>query len=142
MEHALAQASIGDERLRRLLTITGVNTIVAIGLLSAIGAVELFPNPDKLVSYFGLNPSVYQSGPTPAKHVHITKWGRSCPRGLLVEAALGRCTGTRPSARFLPALTRSPRPANRHCRDGTQTGGHRVARCSRAMSRSHGIVQP
>ncbi|MDP9651623.1 transposase, partial [Paraburkholderia caledonica] len=49
VDKALAQASIGDERLRRLLTITGVNTTVAIGLLSAIGAVERFPSPEKLV---------------------------------------------------------------------------------------------
>jgi hypothetical protein len=42
VDQALAQASIGDERLRRLLTITGVNTTLAIGLLSAIGAVEWF----------------------------------------------------------------------------------------------------
>ncbi|VVD31220.1 protein of unknown function (plasmid) [Paraburkholderia dioscoreae] len=40
VDKALAQASIGDERLRRLLTITGVNATVAIGLLSAIGVVE------------------------------------------------------------------------------------------------------
>jgi transposase len=53
VDNAMAQASIGDERLRRLLTITGINTIVAIGLLSAIGAVERFPNPEKLVSYLG-----------------------------------------------------------------------------------------
>jgi transposase len=66
VDRALAQASIGDERLRRLLTITGVDTTVAIGLRSAIGAVERFLNPEKLVSYFGLNASVYQSGPTPA----------------------------------------------------------------------------
>jgi transposase len=59
VDQALAQASIGDERLRRLLTITVVNTIVAIRLLSAIGAVVRFPHPEKLVSYFGLNPSVY-----------------------------------------------------------------------------------
>lgn len=86
---ALAQTSIGDKRLRELLTITGVNTTVAIGLLSAIDAVERFPNPEKLVSYFGLNPSVYQRGPTPARHGHITKRGRSYARALLVEAAWG-----------------------------------------------------
>lgn len=100
VDKALAQASIGDERLRRLLTITGVNTTVAIGLLSAIGAVERFPNPEKLVSYFGLNPSVYQSGPTPARHGHITKRGRSYARGLLVEAAWGAAQAPGPLRAF------------------------------------------
>ncbi|KML46250.1 transposase, partial [Burkholderia cepacia] len=89
VDQALAQASIGDERLRQMLTITGVNTTVAIGLLSAIGNVERFPNPEKLVSYFGLNPAVYQSGPTPTRHGHVTKRERSYARAMLVEAALG-----------------------------------------------------
>lgn len=87
VEHALAQTTINDERLRKLLTITGVNTTVAIGLLSAIGDVSRFPKPEKLVSYFGLNPAVYQSGPTPARHGHITKRGRSYARAMLVKAA-------------------------------------------------------
>nr|WP_242540286.1 IS110 family transposase [Trinickia mobilis] len=76
VDQALAQAAIGDQRLRRLPTITGVNATVAIGLLSAIGDIERFPNPEKLVSYFGLNPAVYQSGPTPARHGHV---GRILP---------------------------------------------------------------
>ncbi|MDR8398479.1 IS110 family transposase [Paraburkholderia sp. USG1] len=87
VEQALAQTTFNDERLRKLLTITGVNTTVAIGLLSAIGDVSRFPKPEKLVSYFGLNPAVYQSGPTPARHGHITKRGRSYARAMLVEAA-------------------------------------------------------
>lgn len=87
VEKALAQATLSDERLRRLLTITGVNAVVAIGLLSAIGDIGRFPEPGKLVSYFGLNPAVYQSGPTPARHGHITKRGRSNARAMLVEAA-------------------------------------------------------
>ncbi|VWC73770.1 IS110 family transposase [Burkholderia contaminans] len=89
VEQALAQATIDDARLRVMLTITGINTTVAIGLLSAIGDIERFPNPEKLVSYFGLNPSVHQSGPTPARHGHITKRGRTFTRAMLVEAAWG-----------------------------------------------------
>ncbi|MFY1991988.1 transposase [Achromobacter xylosoxidans] len=100
VDQALAQVSIGDERLRRLLTITGVNTTVAIGLLSAIGTVERFPNPEKLVSYFGLSPSVYQSGPTPARHGQITKRGRSYARALLVEAAWGAAQAPGPLRAF------------------------------------------
>jgi transposase len=54
IEKALAQATLSDERLRRLLTVTGVNATVAIGLLSAIGDISRLPKPEKLVSYFGL----------------------------------------------------------------------------------------
>nr|WP_231616453.1 MULTISPECIES: transposase [Burkholderia] len=60
-----------------------------IGLLSTIGDVERFTSPEKLVSYFGLNPSVYQSGPTPTRRDHITKRERSYARASLVEAAWG-----------------------------------------------------
>ncbi|WP_080971054.1 IS110 family transposase [Burkholderia cepacia] len=89
-----------EQRLRVMLTITGVNTTVAIGLLSAIGDIERFPNPEKLVSYFGLNPSVYQSGPTPARHGHITKRGRSYARAMLVEAAWGATQAPGPLRAF------------------------------------------
>ncbi|TAK54211.1 MAG: IS110 family transposase [Gammaproteobacteria bacterium] len=41
----------------------------------------------KSCSYFGLNPSVRQSGLSPARHGHITKIGRAHARGMLVEAA-------------------------------------------------------
>nr|WP_322067036.1 IS110 family transposase [Burkholderia ubonensis] len=85
VEQALAPATIDDARLRVMLMITGVNTTVAIGLLSAIGDIARFPNPEKLVSYFGLNPSVYQSDPAPARHGHITKRGPSYARAILVE---------------------------------------------------------
>lgn len=73
IDRVLAQSAIQDDRLRKLLTITGINTTVAIGLLSAIGDIARFRSPEKLVSYFGLNPSVYQSGLQPAKHGHISK---------------------------------------------------------------------
>ncbi|WP_333993265.1 IS110 family transposase [Burkholderia orbicola] len=100
VEQALAQATIDDARLRVMLTITGVNITVAIGLLSAIGDIERFPNPEKLVSYFGLNSSVYQSGPTPARHGHITKRGRSYARAMLVEAAWGATQAPGPLRAF------------------------------------------
>jgi transposase len=87
IERVLAQSVIEDARLRRMLTIAGINTTVAIGLLSAIGDIGRFRAPEKLVSYFGLNPSVYQSGSQPAKHGHISKRGRSYARAMLVEAA-------------------------------------------------------
>lgn len=126
VEQALAQATIDDARLRVMLTITGVNTTVAIGLLSAIGDIARFPNPEKLVSYFGLNPSVYQSGPAPARHGHITKRGRSYARAMLVEAAWGGNASARASARLLPARARSPRPANCRRRDCSQTRSNRM----------------
>ena len=44
------------------MTITGVNLTVAAGIVAAIGNIGRFNSPQKLVSYFGLNPRVRQSG--------------------------------------------------------------------------------
>jgi hypothetical protein len=45
------------------------------------------PRPQKLVSYFGPNPSVRQSRNGPAHHGRITKRGGSHARAMLVDAA-------------------------------------------------------
>ena len=69
------------------MTIPGVDMVVALAIVAAIGEVGRFDRPQKLVSYLGLNPSVRQSGPGPAYHGRITKQGRGHARGMLVEAA-------------------------------------------------------
>lgn len=87
IERNLARSALADERAKRLMTIPGVDMVVALALIAAIGEISRFKTPDKLVSYLGLNPSVRQSGPGPAYHGRITKQGRGHARGLLVEAA-------------------------------------------------------
>jgi hypothetical protein len=69
------------------MTIPGIDMVVALALAAAIGDIQRFEAPEKLVSYLGLNPSVRQSGPGPAHHGRITKQGRGHARGMLVEAA-------------------------------------------------------
>ena len=86
-EATVAQAALGDECVRRLMTVTGINLTIAVGLIAAIGDVSRFSNSEKLVSYFGLNPRVRQSGDGRAYHGRISKIGRAHARGLLVEAA-------------------------------------------------------
>jgi transposase len=87
LDREIAQAAINDPMVKRLLTVTGVNLIVAAGLVAAIGEVRRFPEPQKLVSYVGLNPRVRQSGLGLAQHGCISKRGRSHARAMLVEAA-------------------------------------------------------
>ena len=87
LDRDIAQDALEDEAIRRLLTITGVNLAVAAGLMAAIGSIERFSSPQKLVSYFGLNPRVRQSGLGAAHHGRISKVGRSHARAMLVEAA-------------------------------------------------------
>lgn len=55
--------------------------------MAAIGDIRRFQSPQKLVSYFGLNPRVRQSGLGAAHHGRISKIGRSHARAMLVEAA-------------------------------------------------------
>lgn len=83
----VARAAIDDPAVKRLLTITGVNLTVATGLVAAIGDVRRFADPQKLVSYVGLNPRVRQSGLGLAQHGRISKHGRAHARAMLVEAA-------------------------------------------------------
>jgi len=83
----LAQYGLADLRVKQLMTVPGLDMIVATALVAAIGDVSRFGSPRKLVSYLGLNPSVRQSGSGPAYHGRISKQGPGRARGLLVEAA-------------------------------------------------------
>jgi transposase len=100
VERDLAQAAIGSEPVKRLMTIPGIDMIVAEGLMAAIGDPTRFSCPQKLVSYLGLNPSVHQSGPGPAHHGRITKQGRGHARGMLVEAAWAAARSPGPQRAF------------------------------------------
>jgi len=64
----------------------GIGLTSAIVLASEIGDLDRFNSPEKLCSYAGLVPRVYQSGNT-LRHGHITKQGRSLMRWILVQAA-------------------------------------------------------
>jgi transposase len=87
LDREIARFAIEDPAIKRLMTITGVNLTVAAGIVAAIGEISRFGSPQKLVSYFGLNPRVRQSGLGAAHHGRISKIGRSHARAMLVEAA-------------------------------------------------------
>ena len=69
-----------------LVTIPGVDIVVAMGFLAAIGSIDRFPSPQKLAAYFGLVPKIRQSGST-TYYGHITKAGSRNARWLAIEAA-------------------------------------------------------
>jgi transposase len=119
-------SSLADEGAKRLMTIPGVDMVVALTILAAIGEVRRFEQPQKLVSYLGLNPSVRQSGPGPAYHGRITKQGRGHARGMLVEAAWAAARASGP-LRFLPSGSRPPRSACRRRRDSPEARGDHLA---------------
>src|SRR5271165_3002773 len=87
LDREIAEGALDDGAVKRLLTITGVNLTVATGVMAAIGDIRRFDSLGKLVSYFGLNPRVRQSGLGAAHRGRISKVGRSHARAMLVEAA-------------------------------------------------------
>lgn len=79
IERDLARSALADASVARLMPIPGVDMMVALALVAAIGDVQRFRAPEELVGYLGLNPSVRQSGPEPAHHGRISKQGRGLP---------------------------------------------------------------
>jgi transposase len=115
LEREVAQAVVDDPAVKRLLTITGINLTVAAGLVAAIGDVKRFSEPEKLVSYFGLNPRVRQSGLGLAQHGRISKHGRAHARAMLVEAAWAASKAPGPLRAFFPADPRQAWAPSRRC---------------------------
>ncbi|MGM0411656.1 MAG: transposase, partial [Bacillota bacterium] len=58
-----------------LLSIPGVGELTAATIIGEIGCVSRFPTVKQLVAYFGLDPSVYQSGRFKATNNKISKRG-------------------------------------------------------------------
>jgi transposase len=87
VERAIATDALGSPEIKRLMTVPGVNVIVAATFLAAVGEITRFRTPRQLVGYLGLDPRVRQSGSTPAAHGRISKQGSAPARHALVEAA-------------------------------------------------------
>jgi transposase len=100
IERELAREALADANVKRLMTIPGVDMVVAVGLAAAIGPIGRFKGPDQLVAYFGLNPSVRQSGDGRPQHGRIAKQGRTHARTMLVEAAWQAVRGPGPLRAF------------------------------------------
>ena len=100
-EAAIASACLGDDRVRRLMTIGGINMAVAAGILSAIGDVSRFAAAEKLVSYLGLDPRVRQSGDRVAQHGRISKTGSLARARNAGGGSLGRSSHTGAAASLL-----------------------------------------
>lgn len=104
LSRAIAQSTLNDPAIKRLITITGVNLTVAAGLLAAIGAIGRFKSPQKLVSYFGLNPR--------GRHSVLLITGGSAKSGAATPGrcwSMGGCEDARtPSSSGSGAAIRSP----------------------------------
>ena len=100
VERELAREALTSTSIKRLMTIPGIDMVVAVGLAAAIGPISRFGGPEQLVAYIGLNPSVHQSGEGRPQHGRITKQGRTHARTMLVEAAWQAVRGPGPLRAF------------------------------------------
>ena len=120
LDREIAQDAMDDPAINRLMTITGVNLAVAAGIVAAIGDIGRFNSPQKLVSYFGLNPRVRQSGlgARPSRsHQQDRPQSRARHAG---RGGLGSGQGARSAACFLRAYPCPARPSDRRGGRGSQ----------------------
>jgi transposase len=87
VEKQVARDALVSPQIKRLMTVPGVNVIVAATFLAAVADISRFPTSRQLVGYLGLDPRVRQSGSTPATHGRISKQGSASARHALVEAS-------------------------------------------------------
>jgi len=81
----MAQDIVADEALLRLTRLCGINLITLYGVIAAVGDVRRFSHSKKLVAYFGLNPSVSQSGNFEGSGA-LKRHGRGALRALLIQS--------------------------------------------------------
>ena len=62
VEALIAAEALSWPEVKRLMTVPGVNVIVAATFMAAIGDIRRFPDRRKLTGYLGLDPRVRQSG--------------------------------------------------------------------------------
>lgn len=86
LRHYMAQEVLADTELLRLARLCGISLITLYGLIAAIGDIKRFATPRKLSAYFGLNPSVNQSGNYEGDTA-LKRHGRGAIRALLVQSA-------------------------------------------------------
>lgn len=86
LDQELAQRGHGDQRVKLLMTLPGVDVATAEAMLAAWGDVNRFHDGDHAASYLGLVPSTKQSADR-CYHGPITKRGNSHARWMLIQAA-------------------------------------------------------
>jgi transposase len=100
VEQLIAAEALSWPEVKRLMTVPGVNVIVAATFMAAVGDIHRFPDRRKLVGYLGLDPRVRQSGAGPANHGRISKQGSASARHALVEASWSTVRQPGPIAGF------------------------------------------
>ena len=120
VEQLIAAEALSWPEVKRLMTVPGVNVIVAATFMAAIGDIARFPDRRKLTGYLGLDPRVRQSGVGPASHGHSSKQGSASARHALVEASWSTVRQPGPIAGFYVRIKAKARSFDRDRRLSTQ----------------------
>ena len=76
------------EQISLLQTIRGIGFLSAVVLVAEMGDFSRFPSPRKLFAFFGMDPSVKDSGKFHGDQVHMSKRGSRLARRILHMAAI------------------------------------------------------
>lgn len=87
-QQLVEQYKFVNEQDSVLTSISGISREVAIVLEAYIGDVHRFPNAKKMVAYFGLNPTIDDSGTSKKRKSHLQKKGSGIVRQKLFMAML------------------------------------------------------
>ena len=87
LETALIRFSLGDPRMRKLMSVAGISSVIATAGVASVGDIGRFSTPERPASHFGLTPRIRQSGERGAIHGRITRQGNTTARAMLIEAA-------------------------------------------------------
>ncbi|MGI6099409.1 MAG: IS110 family transposase [Lentisphaerae bacterium] len=85
-EKRIVEIVAENQEMTRLMQLLGVRFVIAFALVTFIEDVTRFPDPKKLVSYIGLNPSVVESGKAHGRRA-LSHHGRGDLKSLMVQAA-------------------------------------------------------
>jgi transposase len=105
LDQQLSSLAYHDRRVRLLVTMPGVDVVVAMALVAAIGDVTRFRDGDHVAGYLGLVPSTRQSGEH-CYHGPITKSGHSQARSMMIQAAHHLMKTPGPLGAFVRRLAR------------------------------------
>jgi hypothetical protein len=87
-----------------LCSIPGIGLITAAAILGEIGDFSAFSKPDKLVAFFGIDPSVKQSGQFEGTQNKMSKRGSRLLRRVLFTTALANVRKKRNGIEYNPVL--------------------------------------
>lgn len=105
LEKELYRQGTDDGRLVLLLTMPGVDLVVAQSILAAIGDPNRFSSADKAASYFGLTPRIRQSANS-IRYGKISKAGSSHGRFMMVQSAWAAIKAKGPLVAFYKKLSK------------------------------------